>query len=497
MEEYKLFEEQEQDDHDTNRPIIETNDLFFQNVYRYYTNNGFWNIVLGHILKIFKLLFFLFFTKFLFTYYREIFFGNPLKINLNNILHFNFIQIVYIIIYCTYILWNILTTVVDIICMKDISNYYNNGLGVSDDVLKYTSWKEIVYIIESKEQNSIIDITQKIMRKHNFMIGLLSDDDILLYNLPKWISKKLLYSTPFVWNIQYNIIMFLFDKNSQINQKIILNDPNVYQELKYRIIITSIIQIIFMPFIFVYLILYYIFKYGVIFYKTPSKLSQMEWNLHAFWSLRSYNDLDHLYRSRLHHGQQNAISFLYTIRNTCINQIAKFVTFISGSILFVLLFITFTNENHTEVLFYIGIFGTIFALSKSFIIKHVDEEDTMKHLNALGTQIPTFYKYIHQDNAYFSDIHEYLNEYFEYQIVIILKDIIGIVITPFIMLHYSRYTFEIITFLRNNCKETKNGYIFSDSDFTNYEYVYENQTNNNVKLHNSIVQFNTSYEISA
>ena len=149
-------------------------------------------------------------------------------------------------------------------------------------------WEEICNkIVDSQSKVKLFrskdlsahDIVMRIMRKDNYLVSFINMD-VLDLSIPSLFSKRKrfvqsaprrlqLFSTLLEWNLRYFIdFMFSYkdksDKpdNDQFHiSHAILNDPSI---LKKRIFFAAILNTIAAPFVFFFLIIYFIFRYTAV-----------------------------------------------------------------------------------------------------------------------------------------------------------------------------------------------------------------------------------------
>ena len=115
------------------------------------------------------------------------------------------------------------------------------------------------------------------------------------------------------WNIVYCIIDTLFNDESQIKEDI--GNKNYYIEvIKRRIRVVAAFNFMFMPVIFIWIVLYNLFNYGENFYNNPVNLVKRNWTRIAHWKFRNYNELIDIYDDRLKKSNNIANSYSNNFR---------------------------------------------------------------------------------------------------------------------------------------------------------------------------------------
>jgi autophagy-related protein 9 len=118
-----------------------------------------------------------------------------------------------------------------------------------------------------------------------------------------------------------------------------------------------------------------ILQYGEQFYNNPKLLVNRQWSLKAYWKLRYYNELPHLFQNRLNSAGISIKEYTKLFHSKILETTAKFIIFIIGSFFVLFIFMSFLNQNllinldishNRTILWYMGILGGILAISKSY-----------------------------------------------------------------------------------------------------------------------------------
>src|ERR1700733_4903640 len=118
----------------------------------------------------------------------------------------------------------------------------------------------------------------------------------------------------------------------------------------------------------------------------------------AQWKFREFNELYHIFKKRLDFSHKFASKYIDQFPKEKTAQISSFVAFIAGSFAAVLflvslvdpeLFLGFEITKDRTVLFYLGLFGTILAVSRGMI----PEENLVFEPEAMLTQVIEYTHY--------------------------------------------------------------------------------------------------------
>lgn len=445
-------------------------DLFLTRVYKYYVGKGYSNIVVKQVVNLLSVIFFLSFLIFLFScvdYSAIRNYADDKKImNLNGILHMNWFLVICVLVYIVFLCWKSLELLHDIVVFKHIKSFYTSKLKISDFELTTISWNHVIKRLQHLQKAGICfteyiplnahHVANRIMRKENYFIAMINKD-VLMMSIPLEGLRKYQFMTKFLeWNILYCVINYMFDEKMQL-KKTILNDserPAHIDELKKRFFMMGLLNLIFLPFILLYMSFHTIFKYTEYFYTKPGMLGKRQWSTLARWKFRDFNEMPHVFSERMNISTEHAQKYVSQFKYTLMNTLAKFCLFVFGSFLTALLFISLISD---EALFKMEIYGksvvwnigfctTICILARSFI-----NDSTIQRPHFYMEQIVKFIHYIPNNwekNADKREVYKNFVYLFEYQIYTVIKEIIGIVVTPFILWYsLSPTTDSIIEFV--------------------------------------------------
>lgn len=501
-------------------------DEFLIDLYYYYRGKGLTNIVLSRIVNLVILIFILGFTVFLKYGIDYNFFFNEWNSNLNqpitlgDLIIPNFFwnnipfSIKFLLFgFSCYLVLRVIQLYFDYkFKLTEIKNFYTQLIVISnDDELMTISWITIVerlmllkefntltsnndnlpphYLndLNSKIRLNAHDIANRIMRKENYMIALINKEILdlsipLTSNIPllkNFFNTRSVLTKTLEWNLKLCINNFVFNNNGQINSKI-LKEANRYQlsrELQSRFKMAAIINLLLCPFIVIYFVLLYFFRYFNEYKSNPSSIIGLrQYTPWAEWKLREFNELPHFFIKRLHLSIGPA--------NTYINQfpggfliinLMTLLNFISGAITAVLVImgIWFEDEDHRfwsfeitsnkSTLFYISLFGTLWAVTSNSL-QNSTISNSSENLN--NQSLSFFYdpeaslRYVSQFTHYLPSswngkLHtvEVKNEFCELyslKILIIINEIISLILTPFILwFKVSNCSGSIVDFFRD------------------------------------------------
>lgn len=506
-------------------------DEFLVDLYYYYRGKGLLNIILSRIVGLFILIFILSFTVFLKWGINYDYFLNEW----NSIDHSTSITLSDLIIpnylftqtpflakfllfgFSCYIILRLIQLYFDYnYKLKEIKNFYKHLIGITnDDELMTISWITIVErLMLLKDYNSLTstnanlpphylndlnskirlnahDIANRIMRKDNYMIALINKE-VLDLSIPifensknsEFLNQFNIFSTKSVltktleWNLKLCINNFVFNNHGQINSKILKegNRNQLSKELSSRFKMAAIINLILCPFIVVYFVLLYFFRYFNEYKSNPSSLLGLrQYTPWAEWKLREFNELPHFFIKRLHLSIGPANTYISQFPGGfLVINLMSLVNFISGAITAVLVImgLWFEDEDHSfwsfeitvnkSSLFYISLFGTLWAItlnSNSSTLTNSSENVNNQSHASFFYDPEASLRYVSQFTHYLPSrwngklhtikVKNEFCELYNLKIIIIINEIISLILTPFILwFKVSNNASSIIDFFR-------------------------------------------------
>ncbi|CAL5874443.1 uncharacterized protein PFLUO_LOCUS8739 [Penicillium psychrofluorescens] len=450
---------------------VEDLDNFIKDVYIYFLGNGIWSIFLGRALNLLTFAFVVGFTTFLSNCidYHNVR-GSK---TLNDIL----------VPRCTakmsgtstFLLWlfsffwvgKTFQYLLDIRRLKHMHDFYFYLLGISDAEIQTISWQEVVSRLmtlrdanpatagavsakhrrflgsQSKQRMDAHDIANRLMRKENYMIALVNKN-ILDLTLPiPFLKNRQLFSRTLEWNLNLCIMDYVFNEQGQV-RTLFLKDTHrraLSDGLRRRFIFAGIMNIFMAPFIVIYFMMHYFFRYFNEFKKNPAEIGSRQYTPLAEWKFREFNELWHLFERRINMSYPFASRYVDQFPKDKTVQVARFVAFITGALASVLalasivdpeLFLGFEISPDRTVLFYLGIFGSIWAFARGLAPEETDVFDpefALLELIDFTHYFPSSWKgRLHSD-----DVRKDFAELYQVKIVIFLEEILSMIFTPFVL----------------------------------------------------------------
>ncbi|KAL2853826.1 autophagy protein Apg9-domain-containing protein [Aspergillus pseudoustus] len=450
---------------------VENLDNFLKDVYTYFLGNGIWSILLNRALSLLTFAFVIGFTTFLLNCINYPKVRGSKK--LDDILvqsctqKMSMSSTFLLWLCCLYWIWKVFQYLLDIRRLKNMHDFYRHLLGITDAEIQTISWQEVVSRLmslrdsnpataggisakhrkfmgsQSKQRMDAHDIANRLMRKENYLIALVNKD-ILDLTLPvPFLRNRQLFSRTLEWNINLCIMDYVFNEQGQV-RTLFLKDTHrkaLSEGLRRRFMFAGIMNIFVAPFIVVYFMMHYFFRYFNEYKKNPGQLSSRQYTPLAEWQFREFNELWHLFERRINMSYPFATRYVDQFPKDKTVQIAGFVAFVSGALTSVLalasiidpeLFLGFELTHDRTVLFYLGVFGSIWAFTRGMVPEETDVFDpeyALLEVINFTHYCPSHWKgRLHSD-----DVRKEFAVCYQMKIVIFLEEILSMIFTPFIL----------------------------------------------------------------
>jgi autophagy-related protein 9 len=456
-------------------------DAFLQEVYLYYEGKGIYSIALARGLNLLTVGFVIGFSTFLlgcvdYSRIREDEITRLSDVVVDRcVSKFSGFTLLFFLLFAAFYVWQIISFVFEVMRLVNMYKFYTYLLRIPDADISTIAWPEIVRRIGAiREENPITaissahstnaatpatasldahDIANRIMRQENYLIALFNKDLLdLRVPLPPKLKQMLRQSDDgkgrtltrvLEWNLRFCLMEYLFDPQGRV-RKVFLKTKNraaLIEGLRRRLIFMGILNAIFAPFIFLYMIMYSFFRYFDEYHKNPSSIGSRRYTPFAQWKFREFNELSHLFTRRLDESHPLASMYIGQFPNEKITIIMRFVAFIAGSFAAVLvlasvidpdLVMHFEITPHRTVLFYVGIFGAVLAIARGMI----PEDNRVFDPELLMTEVIQYTHYMPDEwkgELHSKKVHQEFGELFAMKIPIFAQEIVSVLTTPFIL----------------------------------------------------------------
>ncbi|KAJ2097897.1 autophagy protein atg9 [Coemansia sp. S100] len=440
-------------------------DEFFCRVYAYYTGKGALTLILTRFLQLATLVFVVALSTFVFGCIDHAKVRKQKSLSAVVIpqctSHFSLPTMLFLWAFAAFWIAQFVRTLLDIPPLLEIRAFFTEVLGVQPADIGTIAWHEVVNRmvtlreVEIREYRNLTKsrilgyrltadgIVNRIMRRENYMLALFNKD-LLDISVPG-LGKEQVLTKALEWNLSFCLMNYLFDERGQLRRRFLKesNRAILSEGLRRRFKFMAAINMMFAPFIVLFLVLYSFLRYFEELYHEPGTLSSRAFTPYAKYKFRNFNEVPHSFRARLNSAHPKAALYLSQFRNDALIAVARFVSFVAGS--FTALLIVFTvvdNElslefeisGHRTVLFYIGLFSAILAAARGMI---PTEEQEYLHPAWIIRDALEDLQYMEPEWRGKLDttmVRRRFESLFTYKLLIFFHELLGVVTAPFIML---------------------------------------------------------------
>ena len=514
-------EDNQNDNNDNEESIIyidnqnQISNIFLKNIYEYYYAKGYKPIVIEKITHLMINYFLIFFINFMtncieytriLTQFKS---GDYVSdyINIHHIFPKNAYLIICFTVFIIYVLCLTFNIINEIKNTSKIQKFYREKLDIEDNELEYLGWNQIVekiVKIYNDPNLNIYTINSKILKKENILIYLYKNNKPYLPH-----SSRLLE-----WNLIFCLVDPLFNSFNEITDITLIKD-NLKKKIQTRCKIVFFINLISLPLTIYIVLIYFIIKYGEIFYHNPENAMNKQWSTRGFWKLRYYNEMKENYNKRNYLIKETFTEINNYYSNLETKEIIlRFVNFVLGSFFVLFVILSLLNEilltdgiifaNRTT-LWVMTIMGAILTVNKKFINmssqkKHkyysLDQDLFSKLKKTVPIINPSFFEYKNRHK-----LKKLINSLYYTKIYYLYLEFIYILFSPYYIYLMYKYVDDYIDLILNNIQNHYIlGYVIKTSILTDINnmnniphcyFSYLNFVSYNPEWKNTITNFNT------
>ena len=488
--------------------------IFYDRMYNYYYQGGIRNIILNIGLNISILIITNLFIMYTFAYinWNDIIVHCKHKedicehlsdfIDYSNSIHP--IIIIYLIMTTIYALIYLFIHISRLVEYRYIRNFYNNILDINNEYLNIVRWEIIIDKMKTAQKNKKImierfekdreldeySILSRITQYNNIIVSMVNSN--ILFKRTN-LSRNILF-TQYIENITrnriFNYIIDIKNTNISIDAKQI--------RIKNHIIKVMIINTIFLPFIFMFMLTYYILKSSKDINNKQDMFLNKRWTNYAHWTFRAYNEVDIDFDERMHRSHTYMNRYINCFPSKTLNCIFYFFRFFLSAFLLFIISISFIDENALldlkfldfNLLWYFAIL-TIITAGLNNVLKNdsfkYSRDDVVKNLAK--------YTYVLPPNDIINNYRLYKSfiKHYKTNIENILYEVFSILISPYILYKcYYVNSDDILEYIENNTTT-----FYSQGTIDNYSNFSKEIQNENTVLYRkrekSFVAFKSLY----
>ncbi|KAI8142775.1 autophagy protein Apg9-domain-containing protein [Fennellomyces sp. T-0311] len=434
-------------------------DDFFQRVYDYYQGRGMYTILLSRFLNLLTLGFVIMFSTFLIgcVNYSEI----PHHSTLSEVVVPQCISklsgttTLFLVIFILWWGWQALRFVLDYPALKEMHNFYHHLLEIPDEDIQTVSWQTVLESITKIHESNPntastsphrVDehaVTSRIMRQENYLIALFNKRTLNITIPLPYLRNKHVFTRDLEWNVAFCVLSYVFNPRGQLRKRFLheKNRAALVAGLRRRLVFMGWLNFIFAPFILVYLIAFFFFRYFEEYHKNPSEIGTRAFSPYAKWKFREFNELPHFFKARLSSCNGLANKYIDQFPKEKTALVARFVAFVSGSFAGVLAILTlfdseallnFEISPNGTVLFYLGLFGTLFAVSRGMI----PDEHLVFEPEELLQEVMKYTHYCPEEwrgKLHTDEVRAQFCQLFTYKVMLFAQELMSVVFTPLVL----------------------------------------------------------------
>eukprot|EP00111_Clytia_hemisphaerica_P007397 TCONS_00021510-protein len=345
---------------------IENLDDFFTRIYKYHRAQGFLCLLLTNISVLLQYIFIVIFAIFLaICIDYEILFNDPHPTYTKVVQWARFQHIPSGFVLCmvvAFLFWiiRLVQVIYDIWKAWELHQFFKQVLCIGDNELQNMTWQDVQHkLVEvqashqmciHKKELTELDIHHRILRQKNYLIALQNKGVIdYLFHFPFLGERTFLTE-----GMKFNLYLILFngpgapfEKSWKLKTqyKDISNRSLLAAQLSRRIFMLGVMNFVFCPFILLYQFLYSFFMYAELVKRSPDLFGARKWSLYGRVYLRHFNELDHEFQQRLSRAYDPSKKYINSFMSPVLTIIAKNIAFFAGSILAVMLVLSFYDQD--------------------------------------------------------------------------------------------------------------------------------------------------------
>lgn len=349
--------------------------------------------------------------------------------------------------------------------LAEVRHFFAAHLGLSERAVRAATWPEVAARLVAAQRNVRLcisrdltehDIVSRIMRRDNFLIGMLNKGVLALHAPIPGLRGHMLLTKTVEWNLRWCVLDPMFEESTFKIRGSFINDEAA---LRRRFRIMAIVNAIFSPFLLIFLVIYFFMKNAEALYHHPSSIGARRWSPAARWSLREFNELPHFVSHRLNAGHAAAERYVAQFPNHALSHVARFIAFVAGSFAAVLIALTLADERLLErdlfgsrqTVWWLALLGVVLAASRALIVEpstsSFDPGMALLEVAAHTHYLPRHWR----GRAHSLEVQEEFESLFRYRAAIFVEELGSVLLAPVLLWHsLPRCTGAILDYVENN-----------------------------------------------
>lgn len=451
-----------EDESDLTWAAVHNLDLFFTRLYRYWEEKGFFVVLSARLLNLAALAFTILSSGFLllgFDY--SALNADCLKKDECGLWDVAVLQhplaggptwwvaasLGYLAIFASYWTFAAAHLVREVRGLAEVRHFFSVHLGMTDAAVRNARWPEIAARVVAAQRSVRLciardldehDIVSRIMRRENYLIGMLNRGVIPLHLPLPGLRGHLILTKTVEWNLYWGLLDPMFDDATfTVRQDFLLDEGALRRRFRTLALVNAIIS----PFLLVFLVIYFFMKNAEALYHHPSTIGARRWSPLAYWKLREFNELPYFVSQRLSSGHAAAERYVAQFPSYAASHVARFVAFVAGSFAALLIALTLVDERILErdlaggrqTVWWLALLGVILAGARALIV----EQSTTAFdpgLSLLEVGAHTHYYPRHwRGRAHTLEVQTEFKVLFRYRASLFLEELASVVLTPILL----------------------------------------------------------------
>ena len=302
-------------------PPVKNLDRFFSGMYQYYIGKGLPAVILQQLTAVVSLGFTIGFSIFLIAFVDwanlkhckdetscegNFILKNPLA---QASFPFAATIVMYGTLFGAFWIWRVVSAIDKITNAITMEKFYRERLGLWIADLHEMSWNDVVqrlirlhehgiHRVAIKDKLTEHDVVLRIMRKDNYMIGMINKK-LLDLRVPWWLSPfmsdRLFLTRSLEWSLSFCILEYMFNDQFMISTSF-LKDVSLLQT---RLRVVGIVHLLLLPFMLLFMTIQFFLQNAQQFHSNKAYLGPRQWSPLALWEFREFNELPHIFDERM------------------------------------------------------------------------------------------------------------------------------------------------------------------------------------------------------
>lgn len=341
--------------------------------------------------------------------------------------------------------------------------FFHEDLAIPESDLLYMTWDELCGILVASQQIrplslvkrlDALDIAHRILRMDNFLVALFGSS---LWKTKIGVARM---NKILEWNVRI-AVSGMVDPSASFSIS-----KNYGQTLRMRFLWLSLLNILAMPFMLVFMCMYFLLRNAEEYKSQPTTLGLRTFSESAKWLFREYNEYPHVLAVRLRQAEGPSYRYLSYFATPCIAAVAKTALFIAGSLSAAIIAISLVREElflgwmilGKPLAWYLAVFGVVVAVCRSLTgtsaaspaccdTAPVHPEWSLHAFSESSHYHPSEW----MGRAHMKVVQDAMLSLFPYRVAVFLHEVAAVVTTPFLLLFWLRdSSHEIMRFFEQN-----------------------------------------------